>query len=47
VHYAVSLGHQRSLVCYLGTDDLLSSSFRLTEGQAAAYREYAGDAIFC
>ncbi len=46
VHYAVSLGHQRSLVCYLGTDDLLSSSFHLTESQAAAYRGYAGDGIF-
>jgi len=25
IHYAVSLGHNRSLVCFLSTDDLLRS----------------------
>jgi methionine-gamma-lyase len=46
IHYAVSLGHHRSLVIYLPTDDLLRSSFRLTVEQEASYRAYAGDGLF-
>ena len=46
IHYAVSLGHQRSLVVYLPTDDLLQTSFRLTPEQEASYRLFAGDGIF-
>jgi methionine-gamma-lyase len=45
-HYAVSLGHHRSLIFYLPTDELLQTSFRLTQQQAAVYRSYAGDGIF-
>ncbi len=46
IHYAVSLGHHRSLVCYLSTADLMRSSFHLTPEQEASYRTYAGDGIF-
>ena len=46
VHYAVSLGHHRSLVCYLSTADLMRSSFHLTPEQEASYRIYAGDGLF-
>ena len=46
VHYAVSLGHHRTLVTWLGTDDLLASSFRLKGEAVEAYRAYAGDGIF-
>jgi methionine-gamma-lyase len=46
IHYAVSLGHHRSLVCYLATADLMRSSFHLTPEQEASYRTYAGDGIF-
>jgi len=46
VHYAVSLGHHRSLIVYLPTADLLKTSFRMSPGQEAAYREYAGDGLF-
>lgn len=46
VHYAVSLGHQRSLVYYLATDDMLRTSFAMTPAQEAAYRDYAGDGVF-
>jgi methionine-gamma-lyase len=46
VHYAVSLGHHRSLVFYLSTADLLRTSFKLTAGQEASYRSYGGDGIF-
>jgi len=46
IHYAVSLGHHRSLVFYLPTTDLLATSFRLTLDQEASYRQFAGDGIF-
>jgi len=46
VHYAVSLGHHRSLVFYLATADMLRTSFTMTPAQEAAYRAYAGDGIF-
>ena len=45
-HYAVSLGHHRSLIYWLGTDDLMQSSYGL-EGRALdAYRVFAGDGVF-
>lgn len=45
-HYAVSLGHHRSLLFYLATDDLQKNSFRLDADHLARYRAYAGDGIF-
>lgn len=45
-HYAVSLGHHRSLIFYLATDDLQQNSFRLDEEHLARYRAFAGDGIF-
>jgi methionine-gamma-lyase len=46
IHYAVSLGHHRSLIFYLPTEDMLETSFRLTPDQKVSYRKYAGDGIF-
>jgi methionine-gamma-lyase len=46
IHYAVSLGHHRSLVVYLPTANLLRSSFRMTPKQEASYRSYAGEGVF-
>jgi cystathionine beta-lyase/cystathionine gamma-synthase len=46
VHYAVSLGHHRSLIFWMDTAGLLASSFRLEGAQAEAYRTFAGDGIF-
>lgn len=46
IHYAVSLGHHRSLICWLPTDDLLASSFPLTGAAADTYRDWAGEGIF-
>ena len=46
IHYAVSLGHHRSLVFYLPTADLLRTSFKMSSAQERSYREYAGDGIF-
>ncbi len=45
-HYAVSLGHHRSLIYWLGTDDLMTSSYKLHGEQLDAYRAFAGDGVF-
>jgi cystathionine beta-lyase/cystathionine gamma-synthase len=45
-HYAVSLGHHRSLIFYLDTGRMQASSFRLDEEHLHRYRELAGDGIF-
>ncbi len=46
IHYAVSLGHHRSLVFWMDTASLMESSFRLEGEQLASYKAYAGDGIF-
>ena len=45
IHYAVSLGHHRSLVFHLPTKEMLNTSFKLSATQEAGYRQYAGDGI--
>ncbi|HEX7840789.1 MAG TPA: aminotransferase class I/II-fold pyridoxal phosphate-dependent enzyme [Kofleriaceae bacterium] len=45
-HYAVSLGHHRSLVFYLDTAQLMESSFHLSGPQLDSYRRFAGEGIF-
>lgn len=47
IHYAVSLGHHRSLIFYMTTDDLLQTSFKLsTPDQLNSWQKFAGDGIF-
>ncbi|HOU91378.1 MAG TPA: aminotransferase class I/II-fold pyridoxal phosphate-dependent enzyme [Polyangiaceae bacterium] len=46
IHYAVSLGHHRSLIFYMPTEEMQSNSFHLDEAQMKVYRQYAGDGIF-
>lgn len=47
IHYAVSLGHHRSLIFYLNSQDLKSSSFHFdTEKQEDSWNEFAGEGIF-
>jgi methionine-gamma-lyase len=46
VHYAVSLGHHRSLVCWIATDQIMRSTYRLDPAAERRYRDYAGDGIF-
>lgn len=46
IHYAVSLGHHRSLIFRMDTPSLMESSFRLHGAQLESYRTYAGDGIF-
>ncbi|QCJ01023.1 trans-sulfuration enzyme family protein [Agrobacterium larrymoorei] len=46
VHYAFSLGHQRSIVVLLETDEMMKSTYRLQGSQLRSYRSFAGDGIF-
>lgn len=46
IHYAVSLGHHRSLIFWMPTAALMESSFRLDGNALQSYRAYAGDGIF-
>ncbi len=46
IHYAVSLGHHRSLVCWLPTRAMVEDTFSLDTAGAAAYREWAGAGLF-
>ncbi len=46
IHYAVSLGHHRSLIYLLRTDDLAPTSFGLAGADLDRYRDVAGDGLF-
>ncbi|MGE3871498.1 MAG: PLP-dependent aspartate aminotransferase family protein [Parvibaculaceae bacterium] len=46
VHYAVSLGHHRSLVYWIPTADLMRSTFRHEGELLRRYRDFAGDGVF-
>ena len=46
VHYAVSLGHHRSLIFWMETAGLMDTSFRLTGNALDSYHAFAGDGIF-
>ena len=46
IHYAVSLGHHRSLVYWIPTEMLMGSTFRLSAEAEARYRAFAGDGVF-
>ena len=46
IHYAVSLGHHRSLIWWMPTAGILDTSFRLTGSALKSYRDFAGDGIF-
>lgn len=46
ISYAVSLGKTKSLIFYIPTDDILSSSFSLNAEESAKYRSVAGEGLF-
>ncbi len=46
IHYAVSLGHLRSLIYWIGTDDIEQSTFRHAPEAARRFRDYMGDGVF-
>ena len=46
IHYAVSLGHHRSLVFWMETQPLMDTSFKLDGQSLESYRQFAGDGVF-
>jgi cystathionine beta-lyase/cystathionine gamma-synthase len=46
IHYAVSLGHHRSLIYLMQTSDLIDSSYALEGDEYDKYRDIAGDGLF-
>ena len=47
IHYAVSLGHHRSLIFYLDSNELLKTSFKFsTPQQLESWNDFAGDGFF-
>jgi cystathionine beta-lyase/cystathionine gamma-synthase len=46
IHYAVSLGHHRSLIYLMQTSDLVGSSYRLEGVELEKYRDTAGEGLF-
>jgi methionine-gamma-lyase len=47
IHYAVSLGHHRSLIFYLNSKDLRETSFKLSSReQIQSWDDFAGEGIF-
>ncbi|MYD43185.1 MAG: PLP-dependent transferase [Gammaproteobacteria bacterium] len=45
-HFAVSLGHSRSLIYWIPTEAALSTGLSLDAEQTKRYREFAGDGLF-
>jgi len=45
IHYAVSLGHHRSLAYWIGTDAIMESSYKLEGRQLEAFRDFAGEGV--
>jgi methionine-gamma-lyase len=46
IHYAVSLGHHRSLIYLMDTEDLIGSSYQLQGADLDEYLTTAGDGLF-
>lgn len=46
VHFAVSLGHLRSLIYWIGSDDILKSTYRHPQDAEARFRSLLGKGIF-
>jgi cystathionine beta-lyase/cystathionine gamma-synthase len=46
VHFAVSLGHHRSLIYWIGTADIEASTFRHDPGAAERFRAHMGNGVF-
>ena len=45
-HFAVSLGHSRSLMYWVPTEEALSTGLSLNAEQTERYRKFAGDGLF-
>jgi cystathionine gamma-synthase len=46
IHYAFSLGHQRSICVLIGTEEIMASTYRMQGAALAEYRAWAGDGVF-
>jgi cystathionine gamma-synthase len=46
IHYAFSLGHQRSICVLIKTEDIMASTYHMTGEALADWRRYAGDGVF-
>jgi cystathionine gamma-synthase len=46
IHYAFSLGHQRSICVLIPTAEIQASTYRMEGAALQAYREWAGDGVF-
>lgn len=45
-HYAFSLGHQRSIVTLLDTEEMIGGTYHLTGAALEDYRRFAGEGVF-
>ena len=46
IHYAVSLGHHRSLIYWIGTGDIEASSFRHDEAAQRRFQQWMDNGVF-
>lgn len=46
IHYAFSLGHQRSICVLIPTAEIQASTYRMSGDNLADYRRYAGEGVF-
>ena len=46
LHYAFSLGHQRSICVQIGTDEIQRSTFRMEGAALDRWRDWAGEGVF-
>lgn len=46
IHYAFSLGHQRSICVHIGTDEIQGSTFRMEGAALARWWDWAGAGVF-
>ncbi len=46
IHYAFSLGHQRSICVHIGTDEIQRSTFRMEGAALSRWQDWAGEGVF-
>ena len=46
IHYAFSLGHQRSICVLIATDEIQASTYKMRGDSLEDYRRWAGDGVF-
>lgn len=46
IHYAFSLGHQRSICVLIGTDEIQRSTFRMEGAALSRWKDWAGEGVF-